>query len=1252
PVTLGANTVVTTAGTAASDLIDFSSTIDGGKTLGLNAGASGPVTVSGRIGSGTALASLSLTDSGSANFAGIGTSTAAGVSGTVSVTSSGAITLNGADYRSGGDQTWSATGQGVRVVVGSNANWAAGPATGLISFPNTDLFIDSPGVTITLLSDLTAKDFIFYRGTMNLNTRTVTTTSDFAVFGDATGHVYSPTDPDWSGANNRYSYFPAASLSYFPGGGGYTASTGVFGTTPSAAFSPLNGSTISVGGNFYDNGADLTGTAAWNLTVPTSAGLDPVFNTSSSATANQWGTGYAVALNAVVSYSTVSAGSGNIAAASPSVSQTNNNVTDGGNNALYTWNVSTGAQTQAGWNFSALSIASAKTVWDNVIQVNFNEPVENSSGEITNAISQLTVNGGATPFTAAFSAYTSPATNTPVGTQDHLLTVYFETTNATWNTDSVGTGATASPSTNDVGVTQTTVPNLTMLKGVLYSAGGSTTGVNYGKNSFGIYTATADGTGPVLYQVDVGRAVHNEPATTNYDSHNFFTLHYSEPVTVGGLAVGSTNVRSETSFSTGSQWGGYISTPSGTAGGAVNVAGFFQFTPGGTDPNQGPIVRGSRDGNPSTDALYRTNAYTVDIYLSGYLASANHWPGWHYDVPDPALASTVSVSANANLTDASGNPVNSLISPVTGSTPEPTLIKAGFTVQSTTAAGFTVMQNSQQAAYVINGASVADSGWDVNAPQFSVYKSASTYDYYEIISHFSTANGLLDGLQFFIRDNAATQTNVWDPLANPSYHPDVNPQDGIRESTSDYTGTDTTISAFSIGVVGSAATNAANLGFTTIVSNTQFGGSSINVQDDPYFGLNVNATSAVNTWGPTESLYVSYDYTKAYLTDQAGNLVQPTPTPIDMRVIERQPPQIQIALSATTSSEMYVQFSEPVFGNAISPRTDITAASFTITGAATPVSITGMQVISRDANGGVDSAFLDLSRPFTANEELSATIGAATSSSVYDAVGNAMLTSTRPVTDIGLGVATPVWASDGVHVDVTNGTLFSALRTFDGTGKLFDRDITLQSAILASNFTALPMRLYYDVNPAASALTSSGFWLPTVLDGLNTSADSQARELSPYQVSGATADFLIPGNDSLFSNGVSIQFLLRVGNLYAARLSNSSDPRTLVPWSFSLQAPIEQRANVTILGNIVNPDKGDKTILTYSIPTGGMVTVTVFTLDGSVVNILQRGPQAPGSYMLSWNGTDFGGRAVARGIYFIRVVAPGIDEYRKVLIVR
>ena len=99
-------------------------------------------------------------------------------------------------------------------------------------------------------------------------------------------------------------------------------------------------------------------------------------------------------------------------------------------------------------------------------------------------------------------------------------------------------------------------------------------------------------------------------------------------------------------------------------------------------------------------------------------------------------------------------------------------------------------------------------------------------------------------------------------------------------------------------------------------------------------------------------------------------------------------------------------------------------------------------------------------------------------------------------------------------------------------------------------------------------------------------------------------------------------------------------------------APIAQRGGGSIFNNIINPNRGERTLLTYTLRRGGMVTANVFSLDGSLVYTLHRGSQTAGTYNFFWNGRNRGGRPVARGIYFIRVVGPGIDEIRKVMIVK
>ncbi len=98
--------------------------------------------------------------------------------------------------------------------------------------------------------------------------------------------------------------------------------------------------------------------------------------------------------------------------------------------------------------------------------------------------------------------------------------------------------------------------------------------------------------------------------------------------------------------------------------------------------------------------------------------------------------------------------------------------------------------------------------------------------------------------------------------------------------------------------------------------------------------------------------------------------------------------------------------------------------------------------------------------------------------------------------------------------------------------------------------------------------------------------------------------------------------------------------------------PHEQRGKVTIANNVVNPTAGETTRLTVALEERGSLSVTVFDLKGDIVQVLFRGTAERGEHVFGWDGRNRGGRDVARGIYFIKVVAPGVEEIRKVLIVK
>lgn len=122
--------------------------------------------------------------------------------------------------------------------------------------------------------------------------------------------------------------------------------------------------------------------------------------------------------------------------------------------------------------------------------------------------------------------------------------------------------------------------------------------------------------------------------------------------------------------------------------------------------------------------------------------------------------------------------------------------------------------------------------------------------------------------------------------------------------------------------------------------------------------------------------------------------------------------------------------------------------------------------------------------------------------------------------------------------------------------------------------------------------------------------------------------------------------------LYLIRLKNPADITSLDLWSFRLKDIAAQRGNVSVMNNVINAENGEKLVIKVNLPQRGKLNVMIMTLDGSIVTYLNRGESAEGEYYYSWNGTNRSGKPVARGMYFVRVTGPGIDETRKVLVVK
>ena len=244
------------------------------------------------------------------------------------------------------------------------------------------------------------------------------------------------------------------------------------------------------------------------------------------------------------------------------------------------------------------------------------------------------------------------------------------------------------------------------------------------------------------------------------------------------------------------------------------------------------------------------------------------------------------------------------------------------------------------------------------------------------------------------------------------------------------------------------------------------------------------------------------------------------------------------------------------------------------------------------------------------------------------------------------------------------------------------------------------VRIYFSPNPQADSISTQlnkdlniklRVWLPLVTDGIipalsstnNENFKSVDSKLLNSNNNTEGLSFDIPLEDTKdWKTGNQISFLFGILNsnnepfriysspyydigtnrfnlslsnsvpLYSLRMHNISDISTLDLWSFQSKCITEQRGGVTILNNVINPDKGEKTVVKVNQPVNGKLNVIVMTLDGNIVTYLNRGEALAGEHFFTWNGKNKAGNSVARGMYFVRVIGGDFDETRKVMVVK
>ena len=568
-----------------------------------------------------------------------GTNTASSVS-----VKSAIVNLYAADYSTYGSQTFSCS-KGVRLLSSSDSGgtWQCKNSDAEITLDETELFLDFDSCSMKLQSPLKAKNVYFYSGALGLPGVTLSAT-DFVAFGAS----YSAVDGRFSSSNTRFAYYGADSIEY--------KKLSDF----NASLSCSDEAQIEVEGNFYANGLDL---ASFTLTIPDNSDSNPEFNSTDAVTQKQWGLPYAVAFNSKISSLTVSGGI--LAAGS-----------DDGVSGLSAQGCTDGSS-NTGVQFELPQITKAYSVYDDVVYVEFNIPLENSKGEISTNLALYTngelSKGGAWYSSSAFyfeGAYSDADCTTPVSSDTDIQSFYLKGIE-TWNTDATGKlsyGSAAKSnedSTDRSGTHKNVTTDLSFLEGLFTAADGHTMCSTY--NDTTAYTATEDHASPVLIAAYTGQELHTTGTSSSqstHDAHNFIELRYSEAVDIAGLKNDGAdeNVRADSSLG-GISGSGTQSTDST----GLTIAGLAEIS-------DGILLSSSKDA-ASPHSLYRSFAtlsgqeesaqtHRLRISIAGYVSGTvsftdsknpscsgtyHNWIGCIKSATTPQ--GTVKALANSAITD-------------------------------------------------------------------------------------------------------------------------------------------------------------------------------------------------------------------------------------------------------------------------------------------------------------------------------------------------------------------------------------------------------------------------------------------------------------------------------------------------------------------------------------------------------------------------------------------------------------------------
>ncbi len=107
------------------------------------------------------------------------------------------------------------------------------------------------------------------------------------------------------------------------------------------------------------------------------------------------------------------------------------------------------------------------------------------------------------------------------------------------------------------------------------------------------------------------------------------------------------------------------------------------------------------------------------------------------------------------------------------------------------------------------------------------------------------------------------------------------------------------------------------------------------------------------------------------------------------------------------------------------------------------------------------------------------------------------------------------------------------------------------------------------------------------------------------------------------------------------------------PFAAPVGAPdVAAPPSATRLAGIFPNPFGSGTTIHFDVQRSMDVRLTAFDVSGRQVRVLREGNVPAGRHAAGWDGRDSGGRAVAGGVYFVRLTGDGVEQVEKVTVVR